>query len=821
MVTALKKRRLQSDITAPRLRTILFADLVSYSTHVAEDEAGTLSFMRSCFSLFEDVSARHSGRVVKTTGDGILALFGNPQDAVDFSIEVQTQIEAVTDKYAFRIGINSGVVELAKDDVFGHAVNVAARLEPLAQPGGVCVSRDVFAKLPEEKRHKFFSLGPQRLYNLPGTYEPFQMDVGPALPGKGDGRNILHLSVIGGPTLHANGVLQPLPETQDARVLLSYLAMAPSNAEAMGRLSALLRPDANPDVAHKATHIALSSLQKAIGDALVIKDDVASFNAGFVQTDIDRIVRNAARGKLDDLFVIEGDWVHRIFSGLGELNPVITSWLALVRSDVREQLVSVLEMEMQKIVDDSDPAIRGISNSILKIEPCHEGAAQRLMRSLNVAGNVAATMRVFDRLSQNLSMRYGLEPRPETRAAARGETLSAPSLRDPLAPLRIQLRNFEGESEAARVRLASFRSEIVSGLSRFRSWSVVEGDQSDHDALPKVGSDYVLSATQSKDDVCATLTLSAAGSGRIVWSEDLDIGSEQMSKSRQQAVSRIAAMFEMYVSTDRSTKAETSAQHAVVDDWLSGERLLTQWTKRAFEQGIARFEDLIARAPEFAPAHASLASALNVLHVVRPGFRRDPSMAKRALEASDIAVGLDPLDARNRLALAWSAALKGNFDRAALNMDMAERLNPHSPRTLASCAMGFSFLGEHDRAARVLEHCLNCAPVLLDYQWCYAASIRFLGGDDAGAIQAAARSDDRIIDNPGWTAAAFARSGQLAAARTAFDKLVHDVTAVWDGGTSPTPEDVRDWFVSAYPIQHAAEREALADALNAAMVGEG
>lgn len=821
MVSALKKRRIRSDATAPRLCTILFADLISYSKHVAEDEAKTLRFMQNCFSLFEDYSAHHAGRVIKTTGDGVLALFDNPRNAVDFSIDVQSQIESETAEYAFRIGINSGLVELTKDDVFGHAVNVAARLEPLAQPGGVCISRDVFVKLTDERQQKFFSMGPQRLYNLPGAYEPFQMDVGPILPGKGDGRNVLHLSVIGGPKLHANGVPHALPETQDARTLLAYLAMAPSNAEAVGRLSALLRPEASPNVARKATHLALSSLQKAIGGALIIKDEVASLNPGLVQTDIDRIVRHAARGKLDDILVMEGDWVQRIFSGLDEINSVVKSWLALVRSDVREQLVSVLEAEMQKVDDDSDPAIRSISNSILNMEPCHEGAAQRLMRSLTVTGNTAASMRVFDRLAQNLSTRYGLEPRPETRAAARGEILAGPSPRDPLAPLRIQLRSFDGESKAARIRLASFRSEIVSGLSRFRSWSVVEGDQGDHDGPPKAGSDYVLSASQTKDETHATLSLSAAESGRIVWSEDLDIGAEQMSKSRQQAVSRIAAMFEMYVSTDRSTMAETSAHHAVVDDWLSGERLLTQWTKQAFEQGIARFEDLIKRAPEFAPAHASLASALNVLHIVRPGLLRDPAMAKRALEASDIAVGLDPLDARNRLALAWSSALKGNFDRAALNMDMAERLNPHSPRTLASCAMGFSFLGEHDRAARVLEHCLNCAPVLLDYQWCYAASIRFLGGDDAGALLAAARSDDRIIDNPGWTAAALARSGQLAAARKAFDKLVHDVSAVWDGETSPNPEDVRDWFVSAYPIQHSAESRALEDALNAAMCGRG
>ncbi|MDU9004219.1 adenylate/guanylate cyclase domain-containing protein [Sedimentitalea todarodis] len=818
MAGALDKRDSRDVIVAPQRRTILFADLVSYSRHVAKDEAETLRFMQRCFELFQDYSNRHDGRVVKTTGDGILALFGRAQSAVDFALEVQSQIESMTNDHVFRIGINTGLVELTNDDVFGHAVNVAARLEPLARPGGVCVSRDVVVELSEATRQNFDSLGPLRLYNLPGTYEPFQFDGGSDTPGKGGGGDVLHLSVIGGLELHTRGASRALPGTQDARLLLAYLAMAPSHSEAVGRLSALLRPDAAPNEAREATFGALKSLQETIGSSLVINDEVASLNPGLVQTDVGRIVRNAARGRLDDLLTIEGDWVPRLLSSFGEVNSAVTSWLALVRSDVREQLVFVLETEMQRIKAETDPAIRGIAQAILNIEPCHEGAARRLMSFLSGAGNVAGAIRVYDRLAQNLSVRYGLSPRPETLAASRGKPQSTPNLRNPLAPLRIQVRDFEGHSEGMHARLASFRSEIISGLSRFRSWSVVEGDQGE---LPDVSSDYLLKAQQSAGRSCATLTLCAAETGRIVWSEDLDIGAEQISKSRQQAVSRIAAMFEMYVPTDRAGKAGTGAHHAVVDDWLMGERLLTKWTKRAFEQGIDSFQDIIERAPEFAPAHASLASALNVLHVVRPGLRRDTAMARRALDASNIAVELDPLDARNRLALAWSAALKGNFDRAALNMDMAERLNPHSPRTLASCAMGFSFLGEHERAARVLEHCLNCAPVLLDYQWCYAASVRFMGGDDLGALQAAARSDDRIIDNPGWAAAALARLGRHAEAQTAFNKLVRDVSAVWDGETPPTPADVRDWFVNAYPIWHAAERVALAEALSAAMQGDG
>lgn len=818
MIGALDKRDSRPVRIAPTRRTILFADLVSYSHHVARDEAETLRFMQACFVLFGESSRRHDGRVVKTTGDGILALFGGAQDAVDFAIEVQSHVDTLSGDHAFRIGINTGLVELTNGDVFGHAVNVAARLEPLARPGGICASREVVMDLSDATRLKFDSLGPQRLYNLPGTYEPFQFDGGSDAPGRGGGRDVLHLSVVGGLELHARGASHPLPASRDAKLLLAYLAMAPSHSEAVGRLSALLRPDASPAKAREATQRALAMLGEAIGGNLVLNDEVVSLKPGHVQTDVGRIVRNAARGRLDELLLVEGDWVPRILASFGEVNSAVTSWLALVRSDVREQLVFVLETELNRIEDDADAAIRGIAQAILNIEPCHEGAARRLMGFLSATGNVAAAIRVYDRLAQNLSVRYGLSPRPETLAATRGEPRSAPNLRNPLAPLRIQVREFEAQGEDMHARLAAFRSEIISGLSRFRSWSVVEGDQGE---VSETNSDYVLKAHQPAGRACATLSLCAAESGRIVWSEDLDIGAEQMSRSRLQAVSRIAAMFEMYVPTDRAGKAGTRAHHAIVDDWLKGERLLTKWTKQAFEQGIDRFRDIIERAPEFAPAHASLASALNVLHVVRPGLVRDASMARRALDASNIAVELDPLDARNRLALAWSAALRGNFDRAALNMDMAERLNPHSPRTLASCAMGFSFLGEHKRAARVLEHCLACAPVLLDYQWCYAASVRFMGGDDLGALQAAARADDRIIDNPGWTAAALARLGRRDEAQRAFNKLVRDVSAVWDGNAPPTRTDVRDWFVNAYPIWHVSERSALADALSEAMQGKG
>lgn len=796
-------------------RTVLLADLVSYSHHMAEDEAATLKFMDICFETFGQLCEQHGGRLVKTMGDGILGLFEDAAEAVAFALGFQGFVAGQTEVYAFRIGINTGEVELRRGDVFGHVVNVAARLESVSDPGGLCISRAVLHELDEEVSRRFTTMGPQRLYNLPGTFELYQFDHQARAPGKGASRDIIHLSIMEQFAMHANGTSIDLPETEAGRVLLAYLALAPNQSEALGRLGALLEPDGLPQMARAAVDAALADLRASLGPALTLKGDVASLRSDAVQTDVQGFLRMAGRGYVDDKLCSGRDWVQRLLSDLdGMDNPAVTAWLALVRSDVREQAVSVLETELWRIESDEDTRIRRIARAILDIEPCHEGAAQRLMINLRSTGNLPGAMRVFEQLSAHLVARFGIEPRMETRAAAMGRGRPNRQTRNDPTPLRIQVLDFEGPSPDAVARLSSFRSEIVAGLSRFRSWSVVEGDQG---AVRTTRADYALSAVQRQGDGHVTLTLSAADTDRVVWSEDLNISAEAMTSSRQQAVGRIAATFELYVSTDRAAASGPAHEESIVDEWLRGEQLLTRWTKQAFEQATTLFEDLIARAPDFAPAHASLASALNVLHVVRPGMRRSAPMTRKALDASNTAVGLDPLDARNRLALAWCSALKGNFDRAALNMDMAERLNPNSPRTLMSCAMGFSFLGEHDRATQVLEHCLRCAPMLLDYQWSYAASIRFLAGDDESAIQAAARSDDRIIDTPGWTAAALARLGRLDEARAHFDRLVEDVTVVWDAATPPTREDVRDWFVSAYPIWHAAERAALGDALSAAM----
>ena len=128
-----------------RLAAILAADVVGYSRMMGEDEAGTLSALKHHREfVFDPAVAAHKGRVVKLIGDGTLVEFTSVVDAVRCGLAIQravkTRADPVDRRIVLRIGINLGDVIIEGDDIYGDGVNVAARLEPLAEPGGMCVS---------------------------------------------------------------------------------------------------------------------------------------------------------------------------------------------------------------------------------------------------------------------------------------------------------------------------------------------------------------------------------------------------------------------------------------------------------------------------------------------------------------------------------------------------------------------------------------------------------------------------------------------------------------------------------------------------------
>ena len=153
-----------------RLTTILCADVHGYSRLMAADEAGTLGKLRRYRSAIAGLVERHDGRIVNTWGDGLIAEFASVVEAVQCAVEIQQEISnQESDPVAqmrFRIGVNLGDVMVDGSDIFGDGVNIAARLQELAEPGGVVVSASVYDQVYNKLSLGFACLGQQQMKNV-------------------------------------------------------------------------------------------------------------------------------------------------------------------------------------------------------------------------------------------------------------------------------------------------------------------------------------------------------------------------------------------------------------------------------------------------------------------------------------------------------------------------------------------------------------------------------------------------------------------------------------------------------------------------------
>ena len=159
--------------TTRRLAAILAADVAGYSRLMGADEEGTLAALKGHRrELIDPLIAQHQGRVVKTTGDGLLIEFASIVDAVRCAVVMQQGMEDrnanvnESQRIRFRVGINVGDVIVEDDDIFGDGVNVAARLEALAQPGEICVSATVREHVGEKLPIGFVDLGEHSVKNI-------------------------------------------------------------------------------------------------------------------------------------------------------------------------------------------------------------------------------------------------------------------------------------------------------------------------------------------------------------------------------------------------------------------------------------------------------------------------------------------------------------------------------------------------------------------------------------------------------------------------------------------------------------------------------
>jgi adenylate cyclase len=172
--------------TTRRLAAILAADIAGYSRLMGADEVGTIQALREHRATADPLIAEHGGRIVKTSGDGLLIEFGSVVGAVECALGLQrlaAERNAGTPaerRIEWRMGVHLGDVLIEGDDILGDGVNIAARLEGIAEPGGICISDDAFRQVRGKVEAEFADMGEQSLKNIERPLRVYRVGSSPA-----------------------------------------------------------------------------------------------------------------------------------------------------------------------------------------------------------------------------------------------------------------------------------------------------------------------------------------------------------------------------------------------------------------------------------------------------------------------------------------------------------------------------------------------------------------------------------------------------------------------------------------------------------------
>jgi class 3 adenylate cyclase/DNA-binding SARP family transcriptional activator/tetratricopeptide (TPR) repeat protein len=841
-----------------RLAAILAADVVGYTRLMHEDEYATHERVSTAIAeVIEPAIARHGGRVVKSTGDGVLAEFSSAVGAVQSGLEFQHMIraDAATQSPArrilFRVGIDVGDIIVEERDIYGDHVNLAARLQQLADPGGIVVSGSVHDYVHGRLQCRFEDAGEQRVKNIARPVHsyrvrslshepPFEPHAADAATGEA-----LRISLFGPSSLQVADRDIRLRSLK-ARAMLGYIALSATLQESRERLVGLLWSEAEEDKARATLRQLLHDLRGTLAQAGYHGLRVGAREIGLdretIEVDVWAVIGAAEAGEAHPLLLERPRLADELLAGLDDLDPAFRVWLLAKRTTLRDRLLRGLETAL--VDADGRRAIR-IAEAIINLDPTHEEACRCLMRARAEAGDTAGALRAYKTLWDLLDQDYGMEPSAPTqqlvaaiktgmiepkpvatRAAASGPHHPGTASRDAHAlkrgtrlALSLQPVGMRGIDPDRAHLVQGFRQHLIASLIRFREWKVT--DAPFYPPETGVGEDicgrYELQmlAYQGGGAVHLMLVLKDLETSLYVWSEGFELNLESWFEAQRRIVQRIAMALNVHVSAERLRRLsdEPDIPLGTYDRWLRAQaRLLTfdpahwKWLER-------ELNEIVSQVPNFAPAHCSLASLNTILHIVHPGVYRSRLRERRSLDVARTAVQIDPVDTRAQLCLGWSYAMGKHYGQGEVHMDLACELNPNDSWTLISAALFHAFCGRSRRALALAARSLDLGLAPSRTHWAYQVSIQFLSGDYEATIDAADRARDIIRTLPGWRAAALFNLGRHEEAAADAARFLTGIRENWFGAEPASDEAITRWLLHLYPIRHREDWERLRDGL--------
>lgn len=666
----------------------------------------------------------------------------------------------------------------------------------------------------------------------------------------------LKLRVFGGFSLEQPDTHTVTIANRKACALLAYLALRPERNDTREHLAGLLWSDSSEEQARASLRQCLKQLRAMFGrigfhgfhtERLRVSLD------GDIDIDLHDVEARLAGREVAEGLISGAANPDGILYGYETLDEAYGAWLHIMRRTWQDRLAD----ELQRLMKSSHGDIAQRSaEALVAIDPTHEEAHRHLIRCHADTGNTPAALKQYNLLWHLLDQDYDMEPADETQAliaeiksgsyVPAQQTLQLGSMTsaypvvtgllipdDRISPSRPRLPTIGisrfvqgGPWTHEDYLIEGFRRELVASMIRFREWIVVESNTvpstewQPAKAAGRAAVDYLVEGVYHNQDgvVHQTITLKEFATDRYIWSERIALTVDNWFLAQQEIVRRISVALNVYLSEERlSSLSQHSFAPEIYDKWLQGQQLLSHWNPDAERNAEKTFKEIIASAPDFAPAFSSLAAIYNSRHFKNPGMFRSEEDAANALQCAQRSVKLDPLDTRNQLSLAWSNAMHNRFDQAEIHFNLTYELNSNSPITLIPSAHGLSFCGNHEHANALAETAIRLNPTMPGFHWGYVLCIRFLNQDFEGSLAAAEIAQDTITDLHAWKAAALAHAGHRTEAAEAAAMFVKLVRERWAGAARPTDERIVKWFLHSFPIRRKEDYQLLEEGL--AMAG--
>ena len=521
----------------------------------------------------------------------------------------------------------------------------------------------------------------------------------------------LSVSTLGKLTLRA-GEHNIGPIGRKSAALIAYLALSGGGEETRERVVGLLWSETEEAKARASLRQALHEIREAFDQAGfegLHTDKVAiRLDRSRIDVDLRDILDDATVGRPHPLLLESERPIDRLLQEFDSLDPAFRVWLLAKRQSLSERLTQLLETAMGD-ASKSASTRDALARALMNLDPTHEEAARQLIRSRVKAGDIGGALRIYKALWDLLDNDYDVEPSKETQeliaAVKLGQLEASPAdqrdIREaPPADLRatmvvalpesvprsaqekkqwpklmVSFAGFDVSAtrEESRYVVQGFRRELIACLVRFREWVV--RDVTLASATPQADAgEYLIeaSALGSGEKLRLVIMLRDVVTNSYLWSERLNISAANWFDAQQHIVRRITTALNVHLSAERMAMIahRPPGDMKAYDLWLLGQATFLSFDAKNWEKARDLFRQVIARMPDFAPAHSSLAQLNNSDHIVRPGVFRDTARSEQSLMYAREAARLDPIELAQP-ALPRLVACHGKAVRAGDDLHLA------------------------------------------------------------------------------------------------------------------------------------------------------